>query len=123
MAINNSNNINYNKSNNGNNTMRTLGIIMIVIGLGIALYTGFNSVTNDQVVNVRNVELRDNNRDNRDNNANWGPFAGIGLMIIGGIVYFAGRKKVLTHDRNSDNPNRTNLDNPNRNSENRNIHS
>jgi uncharacterized membrane protein YidH (DUF202 family) len=68
---------------------KTIGIIIIVIGLLMTLYTGFNYVTREKVVDIGNVEITAD----KNNTVTWGPFVGIGVMVIGGVVFLAGKKK------------------------------
>jgi len=68
---------------------KTIAIIIIVIGLLMTLYTGFNYVTREKVVDIGNVEITGD----KNNTVTWGPFVGIGVMVIGGVVFLAGKKK------------------------------
>jgi hypothetical protein len=68
---------------------KTIGIIIMVIGLVMTLYTGFNYVTREKVVDLGNVEITAD----KDNTVSWGPFVGTGVIVIGGVVFLAGRKK------------------------------
>jgi len=61
----------------------------MVIGLVMTLYTGFNYVTREKVVDLGNVEITAD----KDNTVSWGPFVGTGVIVIGGVVFLAGRKK------------------------------
>jgi membrane-bound ClpP family serine protease len=67
---------------------KTIGTIIMVIGLLMTLYTGFNYVTREKVVDVGGIVITAD----RDNTVSWGPFVGIGVIVIGGVVYLAGRK-------------------------------
>ena len=68
---------------------KTIGIIIMVIGLVMTLYTGFNYVTREKVADIGNIEITAD----KDNTVSWGPFLGIGVIVIGGVVFLAGRKK------------------------------
>ncbi|MEO8230971.1 MAG: hypothetical protein ABI638_01730 [Ignavibacteriota bacterium] len=68
---------------------KTIGIVIMAIGLLMTLYTGFNYVTREKVVDLGSVEITAD----KNNSVNWGPFVGIGVIVIGGVVFFAGRKK------------------------------
>jgi len=61
----------------------------MVIGLVMTLYTGFNYVTREKVVDIGNIEITAD----KDKTVSWGPFLGIGVIVIGGVVFLAGRKK------------------------------
>jgi len=69
--------------------MKTAGIIILVIGLLITVFTGFNFVTKKKVVDIGKLEIT------RDKNHGlaWSPLIGVAVMVIGGGVYFYGAKK------------------------------
>lgn len=67
---------------------KTIGIVIMVIGLIMTLYTGFTYVTREKIVDIGSVEIMAD----KDNTASWSPFIGIGIIVIGGVVFFAGKK-------------------------------
>lgn len=69
--------------------VKTIGLTIAAIGLLMTLYTGFNYVTREKVVDIGSVQIT---RD-KEHTANWSPFFGIGVMVIGGIVFLSGKKK------------------------------
>jgi uncharacterized membrane protein YidH (DUF202 family) len=69
--------------------IKALGIVIIVIGLIMTLYTGFNYVTREKVVDIGNLEITAD----KEHTASWSPFIGIGIIVIGGVVFVAGKKK------------------------------
>jgi hypothetical protein len=72
--------------------MKTTGIIILIVGLLMTLYTGFTYVTKEKVLDVGGLELSRN--DHHD--VNWQPFVGIGVMVVGGVVLVMSRKKSTT---------------------------
>ena len=68
---------------------KTIGLIIVAIGLLMTLYTGFNYVTKEKVVDIGSVEITAD----KDHTASWSPFIGIGIMVIGGVVFLYGKKK------------------------------
>jgi len=68
---------------------KTMGLIIIVIGLVMTLYTGFNYVTREKVVDIGSIQITKD----KDHTASWSPFIGIGVMVIGGVVFLSGKKK------------------------------
>ncbi len=68
---------------------KTIGIIIMAVGLLMTLYTGFNYVTREKVVDMGEVHISMD----KNHTANWSPFIGIGVIVIGGVVFLAGRKK------------------------------
>jgi len=68
---------------------KTIGLMILVIGLLMTLYTGFNYVTREKVVDLGSVEITAD----KEHTASWSPFIGIGVMVIGGVIYLSGKKK------------------------------
>lgn len=71
--------------------MKTAGIIILVVGLLMTVYTGFTYVTKEKVVDLGAVEITSD----KDHNVQWQPYVGIGAMVIGGFVLMLDRKKSL----------------------------
>ena len=67
---------------------KTIGLVIAVIGLIMTLYTGFTYVTREKIVDIGSVEITAD----KDHTANWSPFIGIGIMVIGGVVFLFGKK-------------------------------
>jgi len=69
--------------------MKTLGISLIVIGIVMMIYTGFNFITTEKIVDLGPVEI------NKENNhpIQWSPIVGLALIVGGGIVLVSNRKK------------------------------
>lgn len=63
---------------------KSIGLAIVVIGLLMTLYTGFTYVTREKIVDIGNVEITAD----KDNTANWSPFIGVGIMVLGGVVFF-----------------------------------
>jgi uncharacterized membrane protein YidH (DUF202 family) len=72
--------------------MKATGIIILIVGLLMTIYTGFNYVTKEKVVDLGELEITKDNQ----HNVHWQPYLGIGMMVIGGVVLILGRKKLLT---------------------------
>lgn len=69
--------------------MKTTGIIIFLIGLGLTIFTTFKFFTKEKVVDLGVVEI---NR-NEPHTLNWSPLVGIAVMGIGGIVIWQASKK------------------------------
>lgn len=67
---------------------KTLGIVLIVIGVIMMIYTGFNYVTTEKVVDLGPLEI------NREKNhpVQWSPIIG-GVLLVGGLVIMVSGKK------------------------------
>ncbi len=68
---------------------KTIGVIVIIIGLLMTLYTGFNYVTREKIVDMGDVHMTMD----ENHTTNWTPYLGIGIMVIGGVVFLSGKKK------------------------------
>ena len=70
---------------------KTIGIIIIIVGLLMTLYTGFNYVTRQNMMDIGDAHLSMD----KNHTANWTPYVGIGIIVIGGVVFLSGRKNKL----------------------------
>lgn len=69
--------------------MKTLGIVLILVGIAMMIFNGFNVTTEKKVVDLGPLEI---NAKDTDRMA-WPTYVG-GLVLVGGImVLVAGRKK------------------------------
>jgi len=71
--------------------MKAAGIIILVIGLLMTIYTGFTYVTQDKVLDVGGLVLTKDDH----HTISWQPYVGLGAMVIGGVILVLGRKKPL----------------------------
>jgi uncharacterized membrane protein len=72
--------------------LKTAGIVLLVLGLLMTLYTGFTYVTKEKVVDLGELQITKD----KEHSINWQPYFGIGVMIIGGVAVVLGRKKSQT---------------------------
>lgn len=70
--------------------MKKVGAIIFVIGLLATVFAGFNIVTREKVVDIGDLEIMANKNHVMD----WSPAIGVAIMIVGGIVYVFGSKKL-----------------------------
>ena len=68
--------------------MKSLGIVLIALGLIMMIYTGFNFVTKKKVVDLGPIEI------NKETNhpVQWSPIVGV-VLLVGGIVVIVSSKK------------------------------
>jgi len=71
--------------------MRNLGIVLIVIGLILTLVTGFKFFTKEKVIDIGKIEVSAD----KPHSVVWSPYLGIGIMVVGGIIFIASRKRGL----------------------------
>ena len=69
--------------------MKTGGILLIIVGLLMTLYTGFTYVTKEKVMDLGGVEITSDD----EHAVNWQPYVGVGAMVIGGAVLLLGRRQ------------------------------
>lgn len=69
--------------------MKTAGILILVAGMLMTLYTGFTYVTREKVVDLGEIEITKES----PHSVYWEPYVGVGMMAIGGAVLFFSRKK------------------------------
>lgn len=67
--------------------IKNIGIILIVIGIVMMIYTGFNLITTEKVVDIGPIEI---NKE-KDHPVQWSPIIG-GILLAGGIVIIATNK-------------------------------
>lgn len=69
--------------------MKTIGILLIIIGLGLTIFTAFTFFTKEKVVDLGTVEISRN----KPHNLDWSPLIGIAVIGVGGIVLWQSNKK------------------------------
>jgi uncharacterized membrane protein len=67
---------------------RTLGIILIVVGVAMLIWTGFTYTKKEKVIDAGPIQVSAD----KEKSVNWPPYAG-GILLIGGIILFATAKK------------------------------
>ena len=70
--------------------MRTLGMILLVIGIVMAVFTGFTLVTKKKVADLGPVEI---NKEEKTP-IYWSPITGGVLIVAGTIILATGRRKI-----------------------------
>ena len=63
---------------------KTIGIVLIIIGIIMIAYTGFNIITTKKVVDVGPIQV--NKEENHP--VVWSPIVGV-LVLVGGVVIIA----------------------------------
>jgi len=69
--------------------MKTLGVILIVIGVVMLIVTGFSYTTEETVIDAGPLELNAE----KEESVNWPPYAGGIALVAGVILVVADRKK------------------------------
>jgi hypothetical protein len=68
--------------------MKTLGIVLIVIGIAMMVITGINVVTKEKVVDVGPLEINKTEK----TPINWSPIIGV-ILLVSGIAVTATDKR------------------------------
>ena len=69
--------------------MKKIGLVILVIGLLITLFTGFKYITREKVVDIGEIQI---SRD-KTNRVSWSPLVGVVVMVVGGGILLLGPKK------------------------------
>ncbi len=69
--------------------MKVLGVILVVIGGIMTVFTGFNLTTRKKVVDVGSVEIRRKEK----TPIYWSPVTGGIVAAVGILILFAGNRK------------------------------
>ncbi|MEO6851520.1 MAG: hypothetical protein ABI166_12845 [Mucilaginibacter sp.] len=69
---------------------KTLGIILLVAGIAMLIWTGFTYTKKEKVVDAGPIQISAD----KEHSVNWPPYAG-GILVIGGIVLLVMNKKSL----------------------------
>lgn len=67
---------------------KPLGIILVVLGIIMMIYTGFNYVTNEKVVDIGPLQINAE----KNHPVQWSPIVGA-ILLAGGIVVIVTGKK------------------------------
>jgi uncharacterized membrane protein YdcZ (DUF606 family) len=67
---------------------RTLGIVLLAVGIVMMIFTGFKYVTKEKVVDLGPLEISADKK----HSVEWTPIVGL-VLIVGGIVVLVQAKK------------------------------
>lgn len=70
--------------------MRTLGIVLIVIGILMMIFRGFSFTREKEIVDVGPIEINKKDKET----VGWPLYAGIVATVAGVIILIAAKKKV-----------------------------
>lgn len=72
--------------------MKKAGIIILLVGLTLTLFTGLNFITREKVVDIGELEIMAN----RNRSIRWSPIIGVSMMAVGAGLYLLGSKRSTT---------------------------
>ena len=67
---------------------RTIGIVLIIVGIAMLIWTGFTYTKKEKVVDAGPLQVSVDKK----HSVNWPPYAG-GILLLGGIIIVATAKK------------------------------
>ena len=67
---------------------RTLGIILIVVGIAMLIWTGFSYTKREKIVDAGPIQISAD----KEKSINWPPYAG-GIILVAGVIVFVASKK------------------------------
>lgn len=67
--------------------IKALGIVLIIVGIIMTVYTGFNYVTTEKVAEIGPIEINTE----KNNPVQWKPIVGV-LIIVGGVLILGSSK-------------------------------
>ena len=70
--------------------MKTIGIILIIIGIGVFIFQGIRSTRKEKVLDVGPIEITKQ----VESSDSWPLYAGAGIAVVAGLILvLAGKKK------------------------------
>jgi len=69
--------------------MKTLGVILIVVGIVMLIVTGFSYTTEETVIDAGPIEVNAEKQES----INWPPYAGGAALVAGIVMVVASRKR------------------------------
>jgi uncharacterized membrane protein len=67
---------------------RTLGLILIVVGIAMLIWTGFTYTRKEKIVDAGPIQISAD----KEKSVNWPPYAG-GIILVAGVFVFVASKK------------------------------
>lgn len=67
---------------------RTVGIVLIIVGAAMLIWTGFTYTKKEKVVDAGPLQVSVDKK----KSVNWPPYAG-GILLLGGVIIVATAKK------------------------------
>jgi hypothetical protein len=69
--------------------MRKAGAFILVVGIIITIFTGVNSLSNQDAAEISHVDVTSNSH----RELGWSSVWGMGMIIVGGCIFLFGLKK------------------------------
>jgi hypothetical protein len=69
--------------------MKKVGIIIVILGLALTIFTAITFFTREKVVDIGSLKITAN----KPHHLSWSPLIGIAVMGVGGVVILISSKK------------------------------
>ena len=69
--------------------MKRTGIIILIIGLVLTIFTTVTFFTREKIVDMGEIQISANKR----HKLNWSPFIGLAVMAVGGVLILVPSKR------------------------------
>jgi hypothetical protein len=69
--------------------MKKAGIVILILGLILTVFTAFTFFTREKVVDIGKVHITKN----EPHHLNWSPLFGVAVMGVGGIILLVSARK------------------------------
>jgi len=66
---------------------KTLGIVLIVVGIAMLIWTGFSYTKKEKIVDAGPIQISAD----KEKSVNWPPYAG-GIILVAGVIVFVASK-------------------------------
>ena len=71
--------------------MKIAGIIIIVLGLGLLIFTTISYFSSEEIFEIANVQIRASHA----YNLSWMPFVGLAVMVIGAYLFLKSKNSSI----------------------------
>ena len=71
------------------NIMKKVGIIIVILGLVLTIFTAITFFTREKVVDIGSLKITAN----KPHHLSWSPLIGIAVMGVGGVMILISSKK------------------------------
>jgi hypothetical protein len=68
--------------------MKSFGMVILILGVILTLYSTVTYFTREKIVDVGSVEITKNKK----HTVNWSPYLGVALIAVGGVVLYRAAK-------------------------------
>ena len=69
--------------------MKLIGILIMIAGLGMTIFTAFSYFTREKVFEIGTVDVYRN----QPHSLTWTPFIGVAIMVVGAFIVLQVRKR------------------------------